>query len=217
MSRLPNVPPRPTRRTRAKYGGTKPTVEARLLAATETLLSQGNSFATLSVEQLAAEAGMARGTFYLHFRDKGELVARLLDQLTHEMVRSFGVWGENAEFATRKDVQAAVNGMISTFRKHHVIVATVRDTMVSDKNVAALYGQMVEKIAFIAQRSISTVKRRGLSRPGATDDVAALLAWNIALFCTHCLDVRDDAGFRKLSKSFGYICNSVIFADGADG
>jgi AcrR family transcriptional regulator len=210
-----NIAPRPTRRTRAKHGGVKPSIETRLLAATERLLRRGHSFATLSVEQLAAEAGMARGTFYLHFRDKGELVARLLDQLTREMVDSFGTWTGDAEIAQRKDVFAAVTGMVRTFKKHQVIVAAVRDTMVADRNVASLYVKMIETIASLARQSVATVRKRGMSRPGATDAVADMLTWAVALYCTHCIEKADAAALGKASQALGYICTSAIFSDDA--
>jgi AcrR family transcriptional regulator len=49
-----------------------------LLEAMERLLSQGQSFSALTVETLASEAGIARATFYLRFKDKSALVASLL-------------------------------------------------------------------------------------------------------------------------------------------
>ncbi|MGH7963049.1 MAG: TetR/AcrR family transcriptional regulator [Candidatus Binatia bacterium] len=209
------IPPRPTRRTRAKRGGTKPTVEARLLAATERLLSQGHSFAMLSIEQLAAEAGMARATFYLHFRDKGELVARLMDYFTQELTESFGTWVQNANIAERKDVRAAVSGMVETFKAHQAIVVAVRDTMPHDKVVEVLFEKMMETISAMAQRSLGTVKRQGRSRPGATEDVADTLAWIVALYCTYCMDKREGVSVERVAKALGYICESAIFADEA--
>ena len=89
---LSTIGPRPTRRTRSKHGGKKPTIEERLLAAMERMLEQGQRFVSLSVEELAAEAGMSRGTFYSHFRDKNELIARLMSLITDEIVDSAGSW-----------------------------------------------------------------------------------------------------------------------------
>lgn len=209
------ISPRPTRRTRAKQRDAKPTVEARLLAATERLLSQGHSFATLSIEQLAAEAGMARATFYLHFRDKGELVARLMDHFTQELIESFGTWIQDADIAERKDVRAAVSGMVETFNAHQAIVAAVRDTMPHDKVVKALFEKMQETISTMGQRSLATVKRKGRSRPGATGHVMDTLAWIVALYCTYRMDKGDGASVERVAKSLGYICESAIFADEA--
>jgi AcrR family transcriptional regulator len=52
-------------------------VEADVLAATERLLADGATFTELGVQRIAAEAGVARSTFYLYFRDKTELLLRL--------------------------------------------------------------------------------------------------------------------------------------------
>ncbi|MEU6204148.1 helix-turn-helix domain-containing protein, partial [Micromonospora musae] len=45
-------------------------VEAQILAATERLLGEGESFTELGVQRIAREAGVARSTFYMHFADK---------------------------------------------------------------------------------------------------------------------------------------------------
>src|SRR5689334_4756637 len=69
--------------TRRASDGTnrRAVVEAKILKATEQLLVGGASFTGLGVQRLAAEAGIPRSTFYLHFRDKTELLLRLIDTL----------------------------------------------------------------------------------------------------------------------------------------
>ncbi|WP_405587593.1 TetR/AcrR family transcriptional regulator [Streptomyces sp. NBC_01190] len=44
-------------------------------------LPYGACFTELSVERIAAEAGLSRSTFYLYFRDKTELILRLAESL----------------------------------------------------------------------------------------------------------------------------------------
>jgi AcrR family transcriptional regulator len=58
---------------------------AQVLAATERLLGEGVPFTELGVQRIAAEAGIARSTFYLHFRDKTELLVRLAGSLKEEL------------------------------------------------------------------------------------------------------------------------------------
>jgi AcrR family transcriptional regulator len=65
-----------TRRRSASVG--RPTsAEADILAATERLLAGGANFTELGVQQICTEAGIARSTFYSHFRDKVDLIVRL--------------------------------------------------------------------------------------------------------------------------------------------
>ena len=211
------IPSRPTRRTRARNGGAKPSIESRLLAASERLLEKGHTFATLSIEQLTTEAGISRGTFYLHFKDKGELVARLMDFFVEELGKNLGTWtanAANAADAERADVSAAVQAMLKTFKKHQTIIVAVRDTMPNDKNVEEVYFRMIDKISAMAQKSVVTIRDRGKSRSGTTVDVADALAKVIALYCTYLVDKQGAAEIKRASTALGYICESAIFADG---
>ncbi|MCB1668164.1 MAG: TetR/AcrR family transcriptional regulator [Pseudomonadales bacterium] len=208
-----NIPSRPTRRTRAKHGGQKPSIESRLLSATERLLEKGNTFAALTIEELSKEAGISRGTFYLHFKNKGELVTRLLDHFTEELSVNLGTWTSNADAAERKDVSDAVRSMVETFRKHKAIIVAVRDTMPHDKDVEEIYFGMIKKVSEMAKKSTGTIKKRGKSRTRTTDDVADALAVVIALYSTYMIDKQDDKSIKNTSRALGYICESAIFSD----
>ena len=204
---------RPTRRTRAKNGTDKLSAEARLLGATQRLLDQGHRFGTLSVEQLTREAGMSRAAFYLHFRDKGELVARLFEYVTAELVRSTGSWFNDAEHATRKDVQRALSGVARSFQKHQAIFAAINATAPSDAAVAQMFHTMMDTISAQSRRSFRAVRRQGRSRRGATDDVAEVLSWMVVLYCARLRSARKGRGdTARLARTLGYICASVIFA-----
>src|SRR5689334_14867172 len=76
-----------TRRRNAGPGRPS-SAEADILAAARRLLIDGAAFTELGVQQISTEAGVARSTFYSHFRDKTELLVRLAADLT---TSSFGV------------------------------------------------------------------------------------------------------------------------------
>lgn len=58
--------------------------QAEILDATRRLLQSGESFAGLSMERIAKEAGMSRATLYLHFSDKKDIIARLGDGIVEQ-------------------------------------------------------------------------------------------------------------------------------------
>lgn len=208
-----NIPSRPTRRTRAKHGGQKPSVESKLLAATERLLEQGKTFAALTIDELSKEAGISRGTFYLHFRNKGELVMRLMDYFVDEVGANLGTWTSNAAEAQREDIVSAVYSMIKTFRKHKAIIVAVRETMPHDKEVEKAYFNTMNKIAQMAQHSTAIIKGQGKSRERTTDDVAEALAVVITLYSTYMIDKHNKTAVEKMSNALGYICESALFSD----
>lgn len=213
---MANLASRPTRRTRAKLGDQpRQSIEDRLLLAMERLVEQGHRFAEVSVEQLAEAAGIARGTFYLHFRDKGELVARLMSLVTEEIISSTGTWMSNAEAADDPELRQALVGMVATFKKHQAILAAVHDTASHDRNVAALYRRMVERIVEQSRASLDIARRKGRSRPGATDDVAEVLSWMIVMYLARFVGEREGAALDQLAETLGYISASTAFADRA--
>lgn len=211
---MARIEQRPTRRTRAKRGDEpKLSIDDRLLGAMERLLEKGHRFGALSVEQLTEEAGIARGTFYLHFRDKGELVARLMSHVTDELIQATGIWMSDAEATTVRDMQLGLTAMVRSFKKHQAILSAINDMAATDEKVAALYREMVDTICARSRKSLAAVKRQGRSRPGATDEVADALSWMVVMYCTRFVGERDGAALDRLAKSVGYICAATVFAD----
>ena len=61
-------------------------MEERLLAALERLLQDDANITAVPVERLAREAGISRATFYLHFRDKSDLIERLIYRVEQDVI-----------------------------------------------------------------------------------------------------------------------------------
>lgn len=210
---MPPIQGRPTRRTRAKHGGEKPSIESVLLAAMERLLERGHTFGALTVEQLTKEAGIARGTFYLHFRDKGELVERIMGEFADEWVRSNGEWLREGDTFSPASVHKAVAGTVKTFKKHQAIIAAINETAPHDAKVADYFQKMVESICLQSRRSFATVRRSGDGKKGANDEVADMLTWMVILYTARMVGQREGAALTRMAKGMGYICSNAIFLD----
>src|SRR5919204_2762028 len=82
--------------SRPQRGQRRGQIEQRLLEATERLMAQGSTFTELSVDRLATEAGMSRRTFYVYFRDKGDLLRQLTRQVFVEQQEAAQQWWDVA-------------------------------------------------------------------------------------------------------------------------
>ncbi|WP_293373227.1 TetR/AcrR family transcriptional regulator [Nevskia sp.] len=210
------IAPRPTRRTRSKHGGKKLTIEERLLAAMERMLEQGQRYVSLSVEELAAEAGMSRGTFYSHFRDKNELIARLMSLITDEIVDSAGSWlgtAPDGERPLRKDMEATMVGVSKTFRKHRAILSAFADSARQDDALGQQFQKMMDTICGRCRAAIAAVSRSGAARPGTGDDEADALSWFVVTYLGRFSPLREGEDLARLTKAVALICASAIFAD----
>ena len=70
--------PSVTRKSHGNRAQRRDEVRRRLLAVVEQLLTEGESYAEISVERLVSEANLSRSTFYVYFEDKGDLLARVV-------------------------------------------------------------------------------------------------------------------------------------------
>lgn len=72
------------------------TSRRRLLDAAVRIVSE-ESLSDLSIDRVTDRAGLARRTFFLHFRSKDELLAEMLDHLRPAYATQFAKWAEDID------------------------------------------------------------------------------------------------------------------------
>lgn len=95
----------------------------RLLQATTRLLGDDSSFGDLSVERLAAEAGISRATFYLYFEDKAELVRAWYVRMEAEAHAATAAWLEDDGPVDRQRVREALRRSSGLHRERELHAA----------------------------------------------------------------------------------------------
>ncbi|HWY24806.1 MAG TPA: TetR/AcrR family transcriptional regulator [Nevskia sp.] len=208
----------PARRSRSPNPAKRPRIEDRLLLAMEQLLEQGHSFSALSIEQLTGAAGLARATFYLHFRDKGELVTRLMQRVRDEIVDSAGLWFEHAELARREDMRRALRGILGVYQKHHVIIDAVMETARNDAQVARLWREMLDALCAESRDAVQHLRVAGRAHADVTPLVADALTWSVNYCAMHYGSKLRGAALEKLTDTLTHVCwNAIVAPDEAAG
>ncbi|WP_326561519.1 TetR/AcrR family transcriptional regulator [Micromonospora sp. NBC_01796] len=107
-------------------------VEAEIVAATVRLLTEGVSFTELGVQRIAAEAGVARSTFYTHFRDKSALLMRLAGTMRTTGYDIVSTW----------QITDGLDGLIDIFqrittlyREYAVVLTAINEVAAYDTTV----------------------------------------------------------------------------------
>ena len=131
----------------------KEDVRGIVLDATAALLKT-QTFADLSLAQIAAAAGISKGTLYYHYKTKGEIFFDLTDRYLSEQWDDFIRWTENKEKDTsiRRLVKYVVerNTASSELRLHLLNEAQAGDEALRRKLVErseAFHRLISEKIA----------------------------------------------------------------------
>jgi AcrR family transcriptional regulator len=143
--------------------------DAEIAAATRRLLDGGATFTQLGVQHICAEAGVARSTFYAHFKDKTALLLRLAVDMVQT---SFGV-------ASAWEPDTGVAGLVVAFQQ---VVGIYRDniTMVLAVAEVSAYDAIVRDfwsglIAPFSARTVEVLEREQAAgrTPSSLDVVSA--------------------------------------------
>ncbi|GAA1878120.1 TetR/AcrR family transcriptional regulator [Asanoa iriomotensis] len=119
-------------RRRAASPGRPTSAEADILAATRRLLTAGANFTELGVQQIATEAGVARSTFYAHFRDKVDLVMRLASDM---VTTSFGVASAWTPADGLDGMASGFRDVLRIYREHAAVVRAINEVAGYDATV----------------------------------------------------------------------------------
>jgi AcrR family transcriptional regulator len=151
----------------------------RLLAATERLVGDGVSFTELSVERLAAEAGISRSTFYVHFQDKTDIVLGLTRTVLTELRQVSTTWWAIAEHATPADLRQSLAAIIDVYRRHGSAFTVVAETSAYDADVAQEMRSLMQTIIDDTRAAIERGQASGVMRAVRPAETAAMLTWTV--------------------------------------
>jgi TetR/AcrR family transcriptional regulator, ethionamide resistance regulator len=168
-----------TRTARTSRQDRREAMERRVLDATEHLIREGASFTEISVERLAAQAGISRSTFYVHFQDKGELARKLAATVLTELREVSGRWWQAAEHADRADLTDAVAAIVDVYRQHAAAFTAVTETATYDPAVAEELRARVQQIIEATRAAIERGQAAGVMRDVVPAETAAVLTWMV--------------------------------------
>ncbi|PWR10494.1 TetR/AcrR family transcriptional regulator [Micromonospora acroterricola] len=146
-------------------------VEARVLAATERLLQQGARFTDLGVQRIAAEAGVARSTFYIHFRDKSELLMRLAGTMRETSFDRIREWDPAGPGDPLESLTEVFGDVIRIYRTYAPVLAAINEVAAYDDVVREFWATGFAQFVARTEEVLRAEQRAG--RTPASLDVPA--------------------------------------------
>ncbi len=201
-----------TRRGRERNSRTG--AEGRLVAATERLLAAGTPYIALSVEQLCSEAGVARSTFYVHFRDKGELVTRVASRMLDQLSAAAEAWWVPG--ANRHELLVATRELIGVYSRHRSVMTALTETAAYDGELRVLHQAMVDRHAEPLAALIEGGKRAGEVRELHTRETVVALVGMVQVACERLAGGSED-DLDRLAEALTAIAWHALFPDEKPG
>jgi TetR/AcrR family transcriptional regulator, ethionamide resistance regulator len=181
--------------------------QEELLEATKRLLAEGAPLATLSVEKIVAEAGVVRTTFYLHFRDKYELIERLAAE-QEAWIETAGQRTSADPDLSRETVRRAIDEIVAGWAKNHATLAAIIELAEYDPRMRETWRNIMHSVAGVAHDVFQGHWNLAGGAPAHPAMVAEVLSWMIERSCHQI--IRDPAQVEAVSDSLAEVIWRVL-------
>lgn len=149
--------------------------EQEILEAAEQLLRE-RPFREVTVEQVMLRTGLKRPAFYAHFRDRYDLMLRVVAHIGGELFEKADRWlrGNDPE----RDLHAALDGVARVYVEHGPVLRALADAAPTDERVEVAYRTLVQTFVDANAERIRSEQRAGRT-PAALDayETARALTW----------------------------------------
>lgn len=149
-------------------------VEARVFAAVERLLGEGSRYTEISVQRIITEAGLARSTFYAHFRDKSDLLGRLAASLKESLFDA-AAWDPTGGADALPALVRAFEDVLRRHREHRVLLAAIAETAAYDPAVNDFYTADLDAFEARAAEYLVRCQSAGLADPSIEPAAASMI------------------------------------------
>jgi TetR/AcrR family transcriptional regulator, ethionamide resistance regulator len=157
--------------------------QREIIAAAEQLLRE-RPFRELTVDEVMRRTGLSRPSFYVYFKDRHDLVLRLVQQLAAEMLVVANRWYDAKERGPAM-LREALEGTIAVYGEHSAVLRALADAAVDDPDVEHAYGQLVQGFVDLTAAHLDTEIRAGRMLSVQPQETAKALIWMIERYLYH--------------------------------
>lgn len=150
--------------------------EREILLAAEAFLAQ-HPFRDLTVELVMQRTGLPRPSFYVYFRDRHHLLARLVENSGADLFAAGTAWQDSSETGPAA-VRAAIDGFVRAFAENGRLLRALSDAAACDSGAERLHADLTARAIDFTADLIARDQRDGVAlacEPHATAQALVLM------------------------------------------
>ena len=145
------------------------------MEAAEALLRE-KPFRELTVDDLMRRTGLSRPSFYVYFRDRHDLVLKVVEHIGGELFAMSERW-----YAGTGDgqtlIREAIQGVVGVFAEHGPVLRALADAASDDPRVEEAYVALIQRFVDATARHIEQEVAAGRVLPLDAVPTATALTW----------------------------------------
>jgi TetR/AcrR family transcriptional regulator, ethionamide resistance regulator len=157
--------------------------QREIIEAAESLLKE-RPFRELTVDEVMRRTGLSRPSFYVYFKDRHELVLRLVAHLESELRDVSGRWYD-AIGAGPRALRDSVDGVVEVYGRHSTVLRALADAAAEDSDVEEAYGALIQNFVDVTRTHIETEMELGLIPGLDATEVSKALLWMTERYLYH--------------------------------
>ena len=183
--------------------------EQEIIAAAEVLLRE-RPFRELTVDEVMKRTELSRPSFYVYFRDRHQLVLRVVEHIGAELFTMADRWF-TGDGAGPEQAQEATEGIVSVFAEHGPVMRALADAAVDDPGVEKAYNQLVESFIEATARHIEEEMAAGRILKLAAYETATALVWMMERYLNLSLGREPLTPAETVANTLATIWNRVLY------
>lgn len=174
------------------------------MAAAEALLRE-RPFRELTVDEVMRRTGLSRPSFYVYFKDRHELVLRVVSHVQGELLQVANVWLGSLGSGPDQ-LRGAIEQLVAVYRQHSAVLRALADAATDDPEVEAVYGDLIQSFVVV------TAERIAQEDVGPSpEETAKALVWMTERYLYHAMGPNGTAPPSATWETLALIWTRAVY------
>ena len=183
--------------------------QREIIDAAEALLRE-RPFRELTVDEVMRRTDLSRPSFYVYFKDRHELVLRVVADLQGALYEVANRWFQ-AEGDSPQRLKEAITGVVEVYAKHGPMVRALADAATDDPDVEQAYGALVRSFIDTAAQNIDSEIAAGTIRPLDAVQTATALVHMTERYLYHAFAGSDPVPPETASETLITVMSRALY------
>jgi TetR/AcrR family transcriptional regulator, ethionamide resistance regulator len=187
--------------------------EREIVDAAEALLRE-QPFRDLTVDDLMRRTGLSRPSFYVYFRDRHDLILKVVEHIGGELFAMSERWYKGTGDGPTL-VRDAIEGVVGVFAEHGPVLRALADAAADDPRVEEAYSALIQQFVDATSRHIKTEVAAGRILPLDPVPTATALTWMMERYLQLSLGRGPVVPAEQVSSALTTIWSRVLYGEDA--